>query len=376
MRNYVNEISVRSLGRTGAMIVVGIAIVVMTASLLLQSVGASPLEAAEQFWYGSFGTPSEAARTATVAVPLLLVALGWIISLRAGRIHVGFPGQILIGGLFAAMTALKLDGLPAVVHLPLTMLAAGVGGGLYALIAAALWAFRNVQEIVSTLLMNLIAVQIIAFAVRGPLQESVGSQPQTDPLPESALWPRADFIAGGALSWSVILIPIAVLGVTVLINRTTIGFRLRLVGANPVAATYAGYSPKAVGVMAMTASGVMAGFAGGCLLLAGETPGMTEGFESHIGFNGIAVALLAFNSPARSILAALLFAALTVGSGGVEVFLGVPSTIASVLQGVIIVVVLLAATILSRRAPSSKPPAGLVQNAETAPSDEKIGASK
>lgn len=336
-------------------VALGVGLLAVIGSALLLSVGASPAEATREFWSGAFGTPMDFSTTLTAAVPLVLVALGWIVTLRAGRVHVGFPGQILIGGLFAGTAALQLDGLPAAVHLPVAMIAAALGGGLYAAIAAWLWASRGVQEIVSTLLLNLIAVQIVAYAVRGPLQESVGNQPQTDPLPTTALWPRMGFVEGGTLSWDVVLIPVAVVAVIFVLSRTTAGFRLRQVGANPVAARYAGYSPERVGVAAMLASGAFAGLAGGCLLLAGDTPGMTEGFEAHTGFNGIAVALLAFNSPLGAFFGALLFAAITVGSGTVEVLLDVPSTIASVLEGVIIVIVLVVATLMNRRRGMSAP---------------------
>jgi simple sugar transport system permease protein len=325
-----------------------LATVAVAGSLLLTAAGASPGDGAKAFFEGAFGSPVDTGLTLTAAVPLVLVALGWIITWRAGRIHVGFPGQILIGGLFAGFVALEVH-LPGILHLPLALLAGVVGGALYAGIAAFLWAKRGVQEIVSTLLLNLVAVQIVAWAVRGPLQESYGAQPQTDPFPLSAKWPTVDALKGATLSWDVVLVPILVIGVAFLIARTAFGFRLRLVGSNPSAARNAGYHPTRVGVAAMCLSGAFAGLAGACLLLAGETPGMTENFGGENGFNGIAVALLAFNSPFGAILAALLFAGLDVGGGAVETSLNVPSTIATVLQGLVILLVLLGATLLARR---------------------------
>ena len=123
----------------------------------------------------------------------------------------------------------------------------------------------------------------------------------------------------------------------------------------------------------MCLSGAFAGLAGACLLLAGETPGMTEGFGGENGFNGIAVALLAFNSPYAAVFAALLFAGLDVGGGAVETALGVPSTIATVLQGLVILLVLVAATVLARRRGQDALPAGV---AELVPDPEPAGSER
>ncbi|MFL5846908.1 MAG: ABC transporter permease [Solirubrobacteraceae bacterium] len=343
----MNALRVGRLGPLAGLTAV-IAAVALVAALLISLVGASPADALQEFLDGAFGSPTNVGQTITGAVPLLLVALGWIVTFRAGRIHVGFPGQILIGGLCAAAVALNVGGLPSALQLILSLLAGIVGGGLYAGVAAWLWASRGVQEIVSTLLLNLVALQVVAWAVRGPLQETVGNQPQTDPFPDGARWPTVSGIEGQTLSWDAILIPLAVIAVVFVLRWTTAGFRLRLVGANAVAARHAGYSPVRIGVMAMIASGALAGLAGACLLLAGDTPGMTESFEAENGFHGIAVALLAFNGPVGAILAAVLFSALSLGSGSVEAALDVPSTIATVIQGLVILLVLVAATVLAR----------------------------
>jgi simple sugar transport system permease protein len=338
---------------------VGLVVVSVTAvaAVLLASVGASPARVASGLYTGAFGSSVNAAVTVTAAVPLVLVALGWIITLRAGRIHIGFPGQIIIGGVVASAVALEVHGLPGVIELPAALLAGFLGGALYAGIAAYLWARRGVQEIVSTLLLNLIAAEVVAWVVRGPLVETIGGQPQSNPFPPGALWPTIPGIAYGSLSWDIVLIPVAVAATVFVLKRTTVGFRLRLVGANPIAARCAGYRPKEIGVGAIVVSGGLAGLAGACLLLAGQTTVLTDGFESGTGFNGIAVALLALNSPVGVIPSALLFAGLATGSDAVQVTLNVPSSIASILQGLVILVVLVAATVLSRRQTTTAGPA-------------------
>lgn len=325
--------------------VVAVAAVVVGLLVVLVA-GESPTAAASSFFSGAFGGNSIGA-TVRDMIPLTLVALGWIVVFKAGRFHVGFQGQLLIGGLFSVIVALEVSGLPTVVHLPLAVVAGCVGGALWAWAAAVLWAKRGVNEIVSTLLLNLVAIQVISWVVRGPLQEPTRTLPQTQPLPDSALWPL--FPDQTILKWDVVLIPLGVALVTFALSRTTLGFSLRLVGANPTAARYSGVSPVRVGTWAIVTSGALAGLAGSSQALGVSVGGMTDGFDSGFGFQGIAVALLARNSPVAVIPAALLFAALRQGGGVAQAEIGVSSAIVDVMQGVVIVSVIAAAAWLAMR---------------------------
>jgi ABC-type uncharacterized transport system permease subunit len=320
-----------------ALMALGVAMILVAAS------GAPPGEAASLFLEGAFGDPSAVARTVTKMVPLVLVALGWIVVYTAGRFHVGFPGQILLGGVCSAAVALYV-GLPAFLLLPLCVLAGVAGGVAYSALVGWLWAKRGVNEILSTLLLNFVVIQLVAWLVRAPMQEKSGSLPQTDALPEAALWPG--FLGDVSLHWDVVLIPVAVLVIAFVMSRTTLGFRVRLVGANENVARHAGTSPVRTGVIAILISGVLAGLAGSSLILAGETPGMTDNFDAGYGFQGIAVALLARNSPLGCIPAALLFAALRQGGGIVEAQLGVSSAIVGITQGIVITFVLAATSLV------------------------------
>lgn len=327
-----------ALATAVALLALGVAMILVAAS------GAPPGEAASLFIEGAFGDPSAVARTVTKMVPLVLVALGWIVVYTAGRFHVGFPGQILLGGTFSAAVALQLDGLPAALLLPLCVLAGVAGGLAYSAVVGWLWAKRGVNEILSTLLLNLLVIQFVSWVVRGPLQERSDTLPQTDPLPEAALWPG--FLGDVSLHWDLILIPIAVLALAFVMSRTSFGFRVRLVGASENVARSTGTSPVRTGVYAILVSGVLAGLAGSSLILAGETPGMTDNFDAGYGFQGIAVALLARNSPLGCIPAALLFAALRQGGGIVEAQLGVSSAIVGITQGIVITFVLAATSLV------------------------------
>lgn len=313
------------------------AVALVIALVLVATTGVSPFVAAEAFADGVAGDQFAIAGTVSKVVPLLLVALAWIVVARTSRYHVGFPGQIIVGGATGAAVALQVS-LPLPLHLPLVLAASMAGGAAYAAIAAWLWAKRRVNEILSTLLLNLIAVEFIAWLVRGPLQEPSATLPQTAPFPETARWPAV--LGNSQLHWDIVLIPVGVITVAYLLYRTDFGFRLRLVGSSEQVARHAGMSPERVGVQAMLLSGALAGLAGGSLLFAAITPGMTDSFGAQVGYQGIAVALLARNSPAGAVAAALLFAALDQGGGVVEATVGVSSAVLTVTQGLVILLVL------------------------------------
>lgn len=305
--------------------------------------GVSPSRAGSAFIDGVFGSELNLAGTLTQMVPLTMVALGWIVVFRAGRFHVGFPGQIIFGGLFVSIVALKIS-LPNVIHLPLAILAGMVGGALYAAVAAWLWAKRGVNEILSTLLLNLVALQAIGWWVRKPFHDPATPLPLTPSLRDSARWP--DLIENTQLHWDIFLIPFAIALIAFIFAKTTFGFGVRLVGANEHVARHAGLSPGRVGSQAIILSGALAGLAGSSLVLASQTPAMGEDFAGNFGFTGIAVALLARNSPIGVLPAALLFAALQQGAGVMEVTVGISSSLADFIQGLMIVLVLAATTIL------------------------------
>jgi ABC-type uncharacterized transport system permease subunit len=323
---------------------VAVALLALLVGLLfVVASGVSIGDGVSAFVSGAFGTQLNFAGTLSRMVPLTLVALGWIVVFRAGRFHVGFPGQLLFGSLAVSVVALKVS-LPIAVHLPLCVLAGAVGGAIYAVIPAWLWAKRNVNEILSTLLLNLVAVQILAWWVRAPFHDKATPLPLTRPLPSSSFWPT--IWTNTDLHFDVVLIPLCVIAVAFLLTRTTFGFRVRVVGASPQVARHAGVSPARVGSAAIVISGALAGLAGSSLVIAGTTPAMGEDVGSTYGFTGIAVALLARNSPWGVVPAALLFAALTQGGGVMEGTIGISSSLIGVLQGIIIVAVLAATTVL------------------------------
>ena len=304
---------------------------------IIAATGGPPGAAASALWDGAFGSTSQIAGTLAKTIPLILVALGWIVAFSTRRINIGFEGQILIGGVMAAVVGLKLGTPPAPIHLAIGVVAGIAAGAAYAGIAAWLWARRSVNEIISTLLLNFVAIQLVSWLVRGPLQEPTHGFPRTADLPQTARWPR--LIADTSLSWDLLVAAAMVFVIWFVLKRTAFGFRLRLTGASEEAARHAGIATTRVTVSAFLISGGLAGLAGSSLILAGESGSMSDNFSAGYGFAGIVVALLARNSPVGVVPAALLFAALRQGGGLMEARVGISSALVLITQGLVILLV-------------------------------------
>lgn len=327
---------------------VGVAATAVAVSLAVVAlVGNPPVDAASAYWEGAFGGTEEIGGTLQKTIPLSLVALGWIVAYSAYRVNVGFEGQIVIGGILAAVIALKVPGLPTAIHLPLGVVAGVVGGAIYAGFAAFLWARRNVNEIISTLLLNFIAFQLLSWLVRGPLQEPRRERAESSQLLPSARWPR--LLSDTPLDWDVLLVPGAVVAIAFLLTRTAFGFKVRLTGANLEAARFGGIRTARVAAYALVISGGLAGLAGSSLILAGDSRTLADNFSANFGFQGIVVALLARNSPIAVVPAALLFAALRQGGAFAEVTVGVSESLVQVTLGLVIVLLAGSAFLLERR---------------------------
>jgi ABC-type uncharacterized transport system permease subunit len=323
------------------------AILAFSASLaIIAASGHSALDALETFSDGAFGGRAQVGGTLSKMVPLTLVACGWIIAFSARRINVGFEGQIIVGGAAAAAIGLEIAGLPIAVHLPLAIIGGAIGGAAFAGIAAYLWARRGVNEVISTLLLNFIAIQFLSWLIRNPLARE-GFSIRTDPVEPSARWPL--LLSQSPLAWDLILVFVTVAGVAFLLQRTVFGLRIRLTGANEPAARHAGIDTIRVSAIALLLSGALAGIAGSSLVLASETHSLSDGISASYGFEGIVVALLARNSPVGVIPAALVFAVFRQSGGLLEARLGVASELVLITQGIVVLLVAGAAFLVERR---------------------------
>ena len=319
---------------------------VVGAAMLL-ALGANPLTAYLALLDGAFGSVNALAETTVKAIPLLLVGIGITISFRAKVINIGGEGQIVVGALAATAVALTWPNLPPIIMIPLTLLTGFVAGGLYGALPGALKAYFQVNEILSTIMLNIVAVQAMNFLLRGilidPQQAQLGARiPQTMRLPESADLPI--LIPGTRLHAGVIIAILAAVAVYIFLWRTTLGYRIRAVGLNPDAARYAGIHVKRYIVLALTLSGAFAGLAGAILVFGSEshrmvTDGSTTGFTGSAGFNGIVAALFGGLHPIGTIPASFLFGALIVGANKLQRVAQVPSALITALNGLVVVFV-------------------------------------
>ncbi len=316
-------------------------------AVMLALLGASPAKGFAAMLEGAFGGTRELTDTISKAVPLLLVGVGITIAFRANVINIGGEGQIVLGALTATALALALPGWPAALLLPVGLLAGLVGGAVWGAVPGALKAYFGVNEILSTIMLNIVAVQGMNFLLRGPMidpaQVESGSHiPQTTRLPAAADLPV--LLPNSRLNLGAVIAVVAAVVVYVFLWRTTYGYRIRAVGLNPHAARYAGISVKRSTVLALTLSGALCGLAGAILVFGSEshrmvTDGSTTGFTGSAGFNGIVAALFGGLHPIGTIPASFLFGALLVGANRLQRVTQVPSALVIALNGLVVVFV-------------------------------------
>ncbi len=320
----------------------------LVGAVMLAVLGANPLRGYWIMFAAAFGDPGGLAITAVKSIPLLLVGVGICISFRASVINIGGEGQMVMGALWATVLALNRPPLPSFLAIPLVLLAGILGGMVWGGLAGALKAYFNVNEILSTIMLNIVAVQFMNFLLSGPLMDPAeilrGTRiPQTARLPQSTDLPI--LFDSLSLHAGFIVALAAALGAWILLWRTSLGFRLRSVGFNPEAARYAGIPVRRSIISALALSGAMAGLAGAILVFGSEshtmfTDGSSTGFTGSAGFNGIVVALFAGLHPLWAIPSALLFGGMLIGANALQRALQVPSALIMALNGLIVIFVI------------------------------------
>ncbi len=315
-------------------------------AVMILALGANPIDGLIAMIDGAFGTRERIATTVVRATPLLLVGTGITVAFRAKVINIGGEGQIVIGALLATAVALAIPEVPKPILLPLVLFTGAVGGGLWGAIPGALKAYASVNEILSTIMLNLVAVQVMNYLLRGPMidpEELDGSRiPQTERLTDNVELPV--LLPGTRLHLGALVAVLAAVAAYILLWRTPLGFRLRAVGHNPDAARASGISVERHIVTAMTISGAMSGLAGAILVFGSQslrmvTDGSTAGFTGAAGFNGIVAALFGALHPLWTIPSAFLFGGLLTGANNLQRVLQIPSPLAVALNGIVVVFV-------------------------------------
>ena len=299
---------------------------------------------------GSVGSINAISETLTASIPLVLAGLGIGLAFRAGLFNIGAEGQMVIGGLAAAIASFSITGLPMAIHMPLVLIIGLIFGGIYAAIAGFLRAATGAHEVISTIMLNLISFRLLDYLLRQPFIQKEGrSDPISKAVLDTAELPRLlSFIDPNLrLHLGLFLMLGAVALVYWLLFRSKLGFAFRISGENPDAARYAGIRAGMTIVIAMAIAGGLAGLAGAAQV-TGVLGRATPGFTAGIGFDAIAVALLGRSHPVGILLAGILFGALEAGGRQMQVDAGVSIDMISIIQALIIIFV--AAPLLVKRA--------------------------
>lgn len=290
-----------------------------------------PVRAYVAMFQGAFGSVDGIVNTLVSATPLVLGGLSVGFAFKAGLFNIGAQGQFLLGALGAVAAGVALSDAPPLVAVPGALVVGMLAGALWGFIPGALKAIAGAHEVVTTIMLNYIAVSVIAAAVSGPLDQPGSPSPITADVGNAML----PIIVGRNGHLGIILAIVATALVGWLLYRTTWGFEVRTVGANPDAARYAGMRPRLLVVLTMTLAGLLAG-ASGAVVVLGVTHVMTASFGTTVGFDSIAVALLGRSDPVGIVAAALLFGAMRAGGPLMQIKAGIPAELVDVLQATIL----------------------------------------
>ena len=272
----------------------------------------------------------------TASTPFIIAGLALAIGFIAGLFNIGAEGQFLMGALASVYVGYSIVGLPAYIHLPLALIAGAVGGAAWAFLPGFLKARVGAHEVVTTIMMNYVSYALSDWLLNGPMK-APGYRPVTPLIENSAMLPRF-FADPLRFNWGFFLALAIAVFVYWLLFKTTLGFEIRAVGSNPNAAKYAGINIVSNTIVVMLISGGLAGLAGATQVL-GVDHWVSQGYSSGYGFNSIAVALLGNSNPLGVVFAALLFGVLTSGATRMQSMAGIPISIISVIQGLVIIFV-------------------------------------
>jgi simple sugar transport system permease protein len=311
--------------------------------------GFDPWRALSALVTGSLGSPTAVLSITLVrAVPLMLTGLAVALAFRAGIWNIGAEGQLYAGAVAGVAVALSApEGMSAWLIVPSTLLVGGVAGAAWAAVPAVLRLRAGVGEVITTILMNFVAIHLAAWMVHGPLQEARGVFPQTDRIPDVARLPV--MVPGSRLHLGFGLAVLLALGLWVWQRFTASGFRVRAVGASPGAARVAGRIDEGrVLLRVFLASGAIAGLAG-VVQVTGVTFALYEDFSPDWGYTAIAVALLAGLHPVGVLISGALFGALEGGAGAMQREAGVPAGWVQAVEALAILSILAVNRFMARR---------------------------
>jgi general nucleoside transport system permease protein len=341
----------------GLALLAAFAIAVGVGSLIIILYGESPFAVYGAMLTFAFKDVTSIGTVLAIATPLIFAALAVSVCFKGGLFNIGVEGQFLVGMVTASWAALTFDFLPGLLHLTVVLLFACLGGMIYAAVPAILKVTTGAHEVVTTIMMNGIAVSIVAYALNGPLKFTKAPPGQnvdlrTDIFKPSALVPDLGHVFGvgrsAHLSW---LLPIAIVAsvlVWFLFRRFRLGYQARAVGSSAGSARAGGIAIGAVQIKLFLISGALAGLIGMQQMLA-ERGALVQNYEAQLGFTGIAVAFLGQNNPIGIAFAAILWSILSRGETALQIETDVPREFVIILQGILIFCVVVVYQVARRR---------------------------
>lgn len=334
MKNSKSKImpTLNTLLVSGAAILLSLVI----AAVIMAIVGYNPVEAYSAMLEGAFGSRNSIANTLAKSTPLIFVGMSCAYSNKGGIFNIGGEGQLYMGAFVSTIVALALPDAPGIVMIILCIVAAMFAGGLVGAFNGFLKAKLQINEVIVAIMLNYIIRFFTSYWVNGPLKQEGAQTPQTAPVNESYMFTK--LIPKTQLTTAFLLAVAAVIIIYVFFEKTRMGYNIRAVGENGLAAQASGIAMTATIIMTMGVSGAFAGLAG-MTEVFGKTGNYIDGFSPGYGFTGIAVAFLGKNNPFGVLLGAILFGIIEAGSMKMSYKAGVSTSMINVMQGLVILFV-------------------------------------
>ncbi|MCS7247411.1 MAG: ABC transporter permease [Anaerolineales bacterium] len=312
---------------------IAILIALLLGAVVLWLAGYDPLIAYRAMWQGAFKDLTAVTEVLIKATPLIFIGAGLAIAFRCSIWNIGAEGQFYLGAIAATAAGIYLGSLPRAILMPLVLLLGIAGGAMWGMLAGFLKNRFGANEVVTTIMLNYIAIFITGFLVTGPMIETKGLFPQTPRISENAWLPR--FLPPTRLHLGFIIALLLAIILYILLFKTSIGYTIRAVGTNAEAARYAGINVQNNILLAMGISGGAAGLAG-AVEVAAISYRLYQLISPGYGFDGIAVSLLVGNNPLGVIFSGILFGALRSGSEVMQMNARVPSVLVLMIQGMVV----------------------------------------
>ncbi|BEP29452.1 ABC transporter permease [Helicovermis profundi] len=316
---------------------VAVVLALLVSSLLLLFIKVSPIKAYSYLIFDNFTSIYKISEVFAKAAPIIMTGLAFTFAYKAGLFNIGGEGQMFMGAVAAVFVGLHSTNLNPFIAVTLSLIAAIIAGGIWGAIPGLLKAFFNASEIITTIMMNYIAIYFVSLMVDKPLREASGFYPQTDLISNTAFLPI--LLKNTRFHLGIIIAIVFAIVIYIVIKKTPFGYKLRAVGYNSQSAEYAGINIKTNMMIALAISGALAGIAG-FTEINGIHHRLLDNFSSGVGFDGIAASLLGRGNPIGVIISALLLGMLKTGASAMQRGVGVPANVVSIIQALIIIFVL------------------------------------